>query len=89
MPEVVATGALVAMGIFLLVLIQQGLKLGELAKTVEHCQRDLRWLQIWEMENSELRSALRAEREHVVQLRRKCELLEALVPVAEWSAAMY
>lgn len=75
MPEVVATSALVAMGIILLVLIQQGLKLGELGKKVEHCQRDLRWLQIWEMENRELRSSLRAEREHVAQLQRKLKLL--------------
>ncbi|MFJ4456800.1 hypothetical protein ACIP1G_23320 [Pseudomonas sp. NPDC089392] len=81
MPEVVATGALVAMGIILL--IQQGLKLGELGKKVEHCQKDLRWLQIWETENRELRSALRAEREHVAQLQRKVELLQALVPVAD------
>ncbi|MEC4025562.1 hypothetical protein ACF8GB_10905 [Pseudomonas sp. xss_4] len=83
MSEVVATGALVAMGIILLVLIQQGLRLGEMGKKVELCQRDLRWLQIWEMENRELRSALRAEREHVAQLRRKLELLQALVPVAD------
>jgi hypothetical protein len=83
MPEVVATGALVAMGIILQGLIQQALKLGELGKKVEHCQRDLCWLQIWEMENRELRSALRAEREHVAQLRRKLELLQALVPVAD------
>jgi len=65
------------------VLIQQALKLGELGKKVEHCRRDLRWLQIWEMENRELRSALRAEREHVAQLQRKLELLQALVPVAD------
>jgi predicted RNase H-like nuclease (RuvC/YqgF family) len=83
MPEVVATGALVVIGIILLVLIQQGLKLGELGKNVEHCQRDLRWVQIWDMENRELRSALRAEREHVAQLQRKLELLQALVPIAE------
>lgn len=83
MPEVVATGALVAIGIILLVLIQQGLKLGELGKKVEHCQKDLRWLQIWDTENRELRSALRAEREHVAQLQRKVELLQALVPVAD------
>ena len=57
-------------------LIQQGLKLGELGKKVEHCQRDLRWLQIWEMENRELRSALRAEREHVAQLQRKVVILQ-------------
>lgn len=79
MPEVVATGALVAMGIILLVLIQQGLKLGELGKNVEHCQRDLRWVQIWEMENRELRSALRAEREHVAQLQRKLVVLQNVV----------
>ncbi|MFJ4260289.1 hypothetical protein ACIP01_25495 [Pseudomonas monteilii] len=78
MPEVVATGALVAMGIILLVLIQQGLRLGELGKKVEHCQRDLRWLQIWEMENRELRAAVRAEREHVGQLRRKVMMLQDL-----------
>ncbi|MNO77330.1 hypothetical protein D3C76_684360 [compost metagenome] len=83
MLEVVATGTWVAMGIILLVLIQQALKLGELGKKVEHCQRDLRWLQIWEMENRELRAALRAEREHVAQLQRKLELLHALVPIAE------
>ncbi|MCK8655842.1 hypothetical protein [Pseudomonas umsongensis] len=83
MPEVVATGALVVIGIILLVLIQQGLKLGELGKNVEHCQRDLRWVQIWDMENRELRSALRAEREHVAQLQRKLELLQALVPIVE------
>ncbi|AGA73002.1 hypothetical protein CXG50_12430 [Pseudomonas plecoglossicida] len=78
MAEVVATGALVAMGIILLVLIQQALRLGELGKKVEHCQRDLRWLQIWEMENRELRSALRAEREHVAQLQRKLVILQDL-----------
>lgn len=78
MPEVVATGALVAMGIILLVLIQQGLKLGELGEKVEHCQRDVRWLQIWEMETRELRSALRSEREHVAQLQRKLEIFQDL-----------
>lgn len=83
MPEVIATGTLMGMGIILLVLIQQALRLGELGKKVEHCQRDLRWLQIWEMENRELRSALRAEREHVAQLQRKLELLQVLVPVAD------
>ncbi|PWY45286.1 hypothetical protein [Pseudomonas sp. RW405] len=83
MPEMVATGTLVAMVIILLVLMQQALRLGELGKKVELCQRDLRWLQIWEMENRELRSALRAEREHVAQLRRKLDLLQALVPVTD------
>lgn len=83
MPEVVATGALVAMGIILLVLIQQALRLGELGKKVEQCQHYLRWLQIWEVENRELRSALRAEREHVAQLQRKLVILQELNSAAE------
>ncbi|SDQ03381.1 hypothetical protein SAMN04490186_0067 [Pseudomonas grimontii] len=83
MSEVVSTGALVVMGVILLVLIQQCLKLSELWKMVAHYQKDLRWAQIWEVENRELRSALRAEREHVAQLQRKLELLQALIPIAE------
>lgn len=83
MSEVVSTGALVAMGVILLVLIQHCLKLSELWKMVAHYQKDLRWAQIWEVENHELRSALRAEREHVAQLQRKLELLQALIPVTE------
>jgi len=83
MPEVVATGALVAMGGILLVLIQQALRFGELGEKVEQCQHYLRWLQIWEMENRELRSALRAEREHVAQLQRKLVILQELNSAAE------
>ncbi|MGB5956444.1 hypothetical protein [Pseudomonas sp.] len=88
MPEVVATGALVAMGIILLVLIQQGLRLGELGRKVEHCQKDLRWLQIWEMENRELRSALRAEREHVAQLQRKLVILQDVASAEDRQGAI-
>ena len=83
MSEVVSTGALVAMGVILLVLIQHCLKLSELWKVVAHYQKDLHWAQIWEAENRELRSALRAEREHVAQLQRKLEILQALIPVEE------
>jgi hypothetical protein len=83
MSEVVSTGALVVMGVILLVLIQHCLKLSALWKMVAHYQKDLRWAQIWEVENRELRSALRAEREHVAQLQRKLELLQALIPATE------
>jgi hypothetical protein len=83
MSEAVSTGALAVMGIILLVLIQQCLKLSELWKMVDHYQKDLRWAQIWEVENRELRSALRAEREHVAQLQRKLMILQALLPVEE------
>lgn len=88
MPEVVATGALAVMGIILLVLIQQGLRLGELGRKVEHCQKDLRWLQIWEMENRELRSALRAEREHVAQLQRKLVILQNVASAEDRQGAI-
>ena len=81
--EVVSTGALAAMAIILLVLIQHCLKLSELWKMVAHYQKDLRWAQIWEVENRELRSALRAEREQVSQLLRKVELLQAMLAAAK------
>lgn len=83
MSEVVSTGALAVIGIILLVLVQHCLKLSELWKMLAHYQKDLRWAQILDMENRELRSALRAEREHVAQLQRKLELLQALLPVTE------
>jgi hypothetical protein len=41
-----------------------------------------RWAWIWEMGNLELRSALRAEKEHVQQLQRKLEIVQAMVPIA-------
>ena len=50
---------------------------------VAHYQKDLRWAQIWEVENRELRSALRAEREQVSQLLRKVELLQAMLAAAK------
>ena len=80
MPDVVSTGALVVMGVILLVLVQQCLKLSELWKVVAHYQKDLHWAQIWEAENRELRSALRAEKEHIEQLQRKLVILQELIP---------
>ena len=43
-------------------------------------QKDVRWSRIWEMENRELRSALRAEKEHIEQLQRKLVILQELIP---------
>jgi hypothetical protein len=40
----------------------------------------VRWARIWEVENRELRSALRAEKEHVQQLQRKLVILQELIP---------
>ena len=83
MSEAVSTGALLMMGAILLVLLHQCLRLRELWQMAMDCKKNARWVRIWEMENRELRSALRAEREHVAQLQRKLEILQALIPVEE------
>lgn len=43
-------------------------------------KRNVRWARIWEMENRELRSALRAEKAHIEQLQRKLVILQELIP---------
>jgi hypothetical protein len=78
--DVVSTGALLVMVVVVLVLLIQYLKLQDICRIIVDCKRATRWAKIWEMENKELRSALRAEKEHVNQLQRKLELLQALVP---------
>ena len=80
MSEAVSTGALVMMGAVLLVLLLQYLKLRELWHMVLACRKDARWARIWEMENRELRSALRAERAHIEQLQRKLVIFQELIP---------
>ena len=80
MSEVVSTGALLMMGAILLVLLHQCLRLRELWQMAMGCQKNVRWARIWEMENRELRSALRAEKEHVQQLQRKLVILQELIP---------
>lgn len=80
MSEAVSTGALLMMGVILLVLLHQCLRLRELWQMAMGCQKNVRWARIWEMENRELRSALRAEKEHVQQLQRKLVILQELIP---------
>ena len=80
MSEAVSTGALLMMGAILLVLLHQCLRLRELWQMAMDCQKNERWARIWEMENRELRSALRAEKEHVQQLQRKLVILQELIP---------
>lgn len=79
--ELIATGAVVVMGIILLVLLYQSLRLHELWKMGLACQKNARWAQIWEAENRELRSALRAEQAQIEQLQRKVVILQGLIPV--------
>ena len=78
--DAVSTGALLVMVLIALVLLIQYLKLQNILQIVLDCKTATRWVKTWEMENKELRSALRAEKEHVEQLRRKLELLQALIP---------
>lgn len=79
--DVVSIGALMLLGVILLVLVMQILRLWEIWQMMLNCQMTARWATIWEMENKELRSALRAEKAHVEQLKGKVVILQALVPV--------
>lgn len=81
MAEAVSTGALVMMAAILLVLLNQWLKLRDLWQMALACRKDARWARIWEAENRELRSALRAEKAHIEQLQRKLVILQGLIPV--------
>ncbi|MEB0028953.1 hypothetical protein QN375_24830 [Pseudomonas sp. MH9.2] len=80
--DVVSTGALMLLGLILLVLLIQTLRLRDIWQMMLGCQKAARWASIWEMENKELRSALRAEKEHVEQLKRKLVILQTLTPAA-------
>lgn len=79
MSEAVSIGALLLMGAILSVLLLQFLRLRELRQMALGFQRDVRWARIWEMENRELRSALRAEKAHIEQLLSKLVILQDLI----------
>ncbi|ASM87287.1 MULTISPECIES: hypothetical protein [Pseudomonas] len=79
MSEAVSTGALVLIGVILTVLLMQYLRLREIWHVALACRQDARWARIWEMENRELRSALRAEKAHIEQLQSKLVILQNLI----------
>ncbi|HCA5909197.1 TPA: hypothetical protein ACP31I_001732 [Pseudomonas aeruginosa] len=79
MSEAVSTGALVLIGVILTVLLMQYLRLREIWRVALACRQDARWARIWEMENRELRSALRAEKAHIEQLQSKLVILQSLI----------
>ena len=83
MSEAVSAGALVLIGVILTVLLMQYLRLREIWHVALACRKDARWAQIWEMENRELRSALRAEKAHIEQLHRKLAILQDLICAQE------
>lgn len=78
--DAVSIGALLMMGTILLVLLLQYLRMRELWKVALSCQKNIRWIRVWEMENRELRSALRAEKAHIEQLQRKLVMFQELLP---------
>ncbi|CAM3262344.1 MULTISPECIES: hypothetical protein [Pseudomonas] len=74
MSELVSTSALVLIGVILLVLLMQYLRLREIWRFVAGCRTATRWAKIREMENRELKRALRAERARVQELKLRLEL---------------
>ncbi len=79
MSEALPTGALVLIGVILMVLLMQYLRLREIWHIALSCRKDARWARIQEMENRELRSALRAEKAHIEQLQRKLVILQNVI----------
>lgn len=80
--DAISTGGLVTMAAIAVVLLIQYLKLQDIWQLIVDCKSKMRWAQIQETENKELRSALRAEKAHVEQLKRKLDLLQALIPAS-------
>lgn len=80
--DAISTGALVTMAAIAVLLLIQYLKLQDIWQLIVDCKSKMRWAQIQETENKELRSALRAEKAHVDQLKRKLDLLQALIPAS-------
>ena len=74
MSELVSTSALVLICVILLVLLMQYLRLREIWTFVADCRTAARWAKIREMENRELKRALRAERARVQELKVRLEL---------------
>lgn len=79
MAEAMSMGALVVLGSILLVLLLQYLRLRELWRMALSCRKSARWGRIWQAENRELRSALRAEKAHIQQLQRKVGILQGVI----------
>ncbi|WP_247254593.1 hypothetical protein [Pseudomonas moorei] len=80
--DALSIGALVLLGLILLILLLQSLRLRGIWQMMLACRTATRWARIWEMENRELRSALRAEKAHVEQLQGKLKILQSLLPTS-------
>lgn len=78
--DAISTGTLVTMAAIAMVVLIQYLKLQDIWNLIVDCKSKMRWAQTYEAENKELRSALRAEKAHVEQLKRKLDLMQELIP---------
>lgn len=77
MNEWIAAGALGLIGVILLVLLLQYLRLREIWQGLSRCREALRWARIWESENRELQRSLRAEQTRRMQLEEALSDLQA------------
>ncbi|SEM95679.1 hypothetical protein SAMN04487857_107207 [Pseudomonas sp. ok272] len=77
--DMIATGALVLLGLILMLLSLQFMRLRDVWKLMLNCRTTMRWARIQEMENRELRSALRAHQAQVEQLKGSLSALQASV----------
>jgi len=80
--DAISIASLGAMFLIALMMLVQYLKLLDIGCMIQDSKAAIRWTEIHETENRELRSALRAEKAHVEQLKRKLLLLQLLIPVA-------
>ncbi|HEK1687039.1 TPA: hypothetical protein SMR42_005191 [Pseudomonas putida] len=64
----VALGAMAMIGVILLVMLLQYIKLRDLWEGLSRCREALRWARIFESENKELKRTLVAERKRVREL---------------------
>ena len=83
MSEDFLTVVLIMLVAVMLVLVQQSLRINELWRMAQRFKKDVRWVQILEMEKRELRSSLRDEKERVEILEKKLVVLQELIPTGE------
>ncbi|WP_455922253.1 hypothetical protein [Pseudomonas putida] len=74
--DLVSTGAITLIGAIALILLMQYLRLRKLWHLALGCQKGARWARIREMENRELRSALRAEKACIRDLKQQIAHLQ-------------
>ncbi|MFG0864106.1 hypothetical protein [Pseudomonas sp. FYR_7] len=76
-------GALGLIGVILVVLLVQYLRLREIWMGLSRCREMLRWAKIFESENRELKRSLRAEQRLSGQLKAQVDRLSASAKIKE------